>query len=142
MPTIAKRRDQTAAATNVSRCMQNIVNRLVGISVLVGTAPTLALVALVLRLGSRGPIFHRYMRTDQSGRAFEAWAFRIYRVTSPSGATISPQLTAIGRFLWWTRLSDLPIVINLSGGSARVAVNWSSKSKGASRIDITVVATH
>jgi lipopolysaccharide/colanic/teichoic acid biosynthesis glycosyltransferase len=120
--------------------MQNLLSRLVGISLLVATAPTMALIAMVLWLESRGPIFHRYMRIDQSGGTFEAWCFNIYRLAQPNEASATQHLTAIGRVLWWARLDQLPIVINLACGTARIAFAKTSRPGTNRRLEITIVA--
>ena len=120
--------------------MQNLFSRLLGILLLVAMAPTMALGALAVRLESRGPVLRRYARIDRRGRTFDAWAFRIHKAAVPNGTSIAPQLTVIGRVLWWTRLDELPIVFNLVAGTARIAFGRESTRRNKSGIEITIVA--
>jgi lipopolysaccharide/colanic/teichoic acid biosynthesis glycosyltransferase len=120
--------------------MQNIVSRLIGILLLIATAPTMALVAVSIRLGSKGPILLRYTRRDRGGRTFEGWVFRVHVVTPPNQVIIAPQFTAIGRLLWRTRLDELPILISLAAGTARLLIRRRTKPGAGFRLEISSVA--
>jgi lipopolysaccharide/colanic/teichoic acid biosynthesis glycosyltransferase len=102
--------------------MQNFFNCLIGSILLAATAPTMALVALVIGLTSGKPIFHRRARIDEYGRTYVAWAFRTKGPSAPDEVRSSAQFTAVGRLLWVTRLDELPIVLNLASGTAKIGL--------------------
>jgi hypothetical protein len=104
-----ERRNRNRAAEHPppgAASMQGLFSRLLGVALLVAAAPTFALAALAVRLGSKGPILCRCARIDDAGRRFAVWAFRVH--ASSDDGTISGQFTAIGRLLWWTRIDELP----------------------------------
>jgi polysaccharide biosynthesis protein PslA len=122
--------------------MQNFSDRLVGILLLIATLPTIALIALAVRVSSGRPIFCRSARIDQNGRAYEAWVFRVKRLGSPTDMTSAPRFTAIGSFLWSARLDELPIVISLAKGTARLGPSRASDPGSGSAFGLTILAPH
>jgi sugar transferase (PEP-CTERM system associated) len=92
---------------------------------LVGLAiglPLMALVALVLRLTSRGPVLYHQQRVGQHGRVFTVHKFRSMRpdAEAETGAVWSApndaRVTPVGRFLRRTRLDELPQLWNVLKG--------------------------
>jgi sugar transferase (PEP-CTERM system associated) len=87
------------------------------------TAPLLALIALAVRLDSRGPALYGQTRVGERGRTFALLKFRTMRedaeaITGPvwaSGAW-DPRVTRIGRFLRKVRLDELPQLLNVLRG--------------------------
>ncbi|MDP3241867.1 MAG: sugar transferase, partial [Reyranella sp.] len=73
--------------------------------------PILAVVALIVRLDSPGPVFFLQTRIGRRGRAFRMIKFRtmFVGVPGPSFTTSSdPRITRSGRFLRRCRLDELP----------------------------------
>jgi exopolysaccharide biosynthesis polyprenyl glycosylphosphotransferase len=87
---------------------------------LVLTAPILAVVAVAVRLTSRGPIFFRQRRIGQNGREFELLKFRTMTVNGDSDTKWSVdndrRMTPIGDFLRRTSIDELPQVFNVLRG--------------------------
>ncbi len=85
-------------------------------------SPVLVLVALLVKLTSRGPIFYSQERCGLDGRAFRMWKFRSMRVDAEdsSGAVWAKKdderRTPIGSFLRATSIDELPQLWNVVRG--------------------------
>jgi exopolysaccharide biosynthesis polyprenyl glycosylphosphotransferase len=86
------------------------------------TAPIALLVALAIRLDSKGPIFYRQVRVGRAGKPFAMWKFRTMRVDAEAatGAVWAkkndPRVTRIGGLLRRSRLDELPQLLNVLAG--------------------------
>jgi lipopolysaccharide/colanic/teichoic acid biosynthesis glycosyltransferase len=89
---------------------------------LVVTAPLLALVALAIRLESRGPVFYRQRRVGSHGRPFQLWKLRtMVPGAEAMGAGIyvlegDPRITRVGRMLRRFSFDELPNLLNVLQG--------------------------
>jgi lipopolysaccharide/colanic/teichoic acid biosynthesis glycosyltransferase len=89
---------------------------------LVVTAPLLALVALAIRLESRGPVFYRQRRVGRHGRPFQLWKLRtMVPGAEAMGAGIyvlegDPRITRVGRMLRRFSFDELPNLLNVLQG--------------------------
>ena len=84
-----------------------------GIAVLLATILPMAIVALLVRLTSRGPILYWSDRVGRDNRIFRMPKFRSMRIDTPEVAShllvdSRRWLTPIGRFLRSTSLDELP----------------------------------
>jgi Undecaprenyl-phosphate glucose phosphotransferase len=88
---------------------------------LIALAPVLLLVALAIKLDSRGPILFRQSRGGFNGRAFAILKFRSMHVMD-DGTTIvqatqnDRRVTRIGRWLRRSSLDEMPQLINVLRG--------------------------
>lgn len=109
----------------VSRRMlfqKKLVSFLVSLVLVAFMLPLLPIIALLIKLDSRGPIFFRQERVGQNGKIFTLWKFRSMRTdaekdTGPVWA--SPQdkrVTRVGRYLRRTRVDELPQFLNVLKG--------------------------
>lgn len=95
---------------------------ILAICTLVAVAPLLALVALIIRLESPGPILFSQLRFGRGKQLFRLWKFRTMKVVSAdaSGAqrTLAwdPRVTRVGRFLRRTSIDELPQLFNVLAG--------------------------
>jgi sugar transferase (PEP-CTERM system associated) len=86
------------------------------------SAPIMFVVALAIRLDSKGPIIYRQVRVGWKGHRFEILKFRSMREDAEraSGAQwaveADPRVTRVGRFLRKYRLDELPQFINVIRG--------------------------
>jgi putative colanic acid biosynthesis UDP-glucose lipid carrier transferase len=85
-------------------------------------SPLLALLALLVRVSSPGPVFYRQDRVGRDGHEFAMVKFRTMRsdaeaATGPVWTTEhDPRVTGIGRFLRRTSLDELPQLWNVFKG--------------------------
>jgi lipopolysaccharide/colanic/teichoic acid biosynthesis glycosyltransferase len=83
------------------------------------TWPVLAIIAVAVRLDSKGPAFFRQERVGLHGRTFRIHKFRSLRTGVP-GALISPtddpRTTRIGSVLRRTKLDELPQLLDVLAG--------------------------
>jgi sugar transferase (PEP-CTERM system associated) len=94
----------------------------VGIIGLVLSLPLMAVVAIVVRLDSKGPALYRQQRVGLRGRCFEVLKFRSMRTDAESGTGAQwaiendPRVTRVGRFIRKYRLDELPQFWNVIRG--------------------------
>jgi sugar transferase (PEP-CTERM system associated) len=93
-----------------------------GILGLIVSLPVMALVALAVKLDSKGPAIFRQERVGLGGRVFKVLKFRSMRVDAErtSGAQWAteddPRATRVGRFIRKFRLDELPQFLNVIRG--------------------------
>jgi len=83
-------------------------------------SPLFLIVALWIRLDSKGPAFYKSIRIGQHGKPFRMWKFRTMRVNSESqGITTGkddPRITRVGRLLRKSKFDEMPQLINILKG--------------------------
>ena len=90
------------------------------------TLPITLLIALAIKLGSRGPIFFVQDRVGLNGRVFRMFKFRTMKVGScEEGDTRwtcekDPRRTTVGTFLRKTNLDELPQFLNVLQGDMSI----------------------
>lgn len=86
-------------------------------------APVMAVIALLIRADSPGPVFFRQAREGYAGRPFDVWKFRsLHHAMADHGAVVpvtsgDTRVTRIGRMLRKTSLDELPQLFNVIEGS-------------------------
>jgi len=83
--------------------------------------PCFGLVALLIKLTDRGPVFYRQTRIGRFGQPFIIWKFRTMVVGAEKlGALVTerddPRMTAIGRILRKTKIDEFPQLWNVLKG--------------------------
>jgi len=84
--------------------------------------PLMLLIALVIKLESRGPVFYKQERVGLNGKPFYCLKFRSMRAdaeksTGPVWASEQdPRITRVGKWLRLLRLDELPQFINVLRG--------------------------
>ena len=84
-------------------------------------SPLLAIVALLIRADSKGPILFVQMRVGKHGQCFSIYKFRTMYIDVPQYASSpvngeDPRITQIGRILRRTSLDELPQLLNVLRG--------------------------
>ena len=99
--------------------LMDIVASLLGLLLL---APCLAVIALLIKRDSPGPVFYRGPRAGKDGRIFQILKFRTMREEPDSytgpGVTAEddPRITSFGKWLRDTKLNELPQLWNVLAG--------------------------
>ena len=126
-----------------SELIVRAVNMIVAAVALVLVTPLIALVALAIKLTSRGPVFYSQTRVgldrrngrlsahdrrqhDHGGKLFEMYKFRTMRVDAEiDGRAVwaqkqDPRVTPIGRLLRRSRIDELPQLYNVLRGEMNI----------------------
>jgi lipopolysaccharide/colanic/teichoic acid biosynthesis glycosyltransferase len=87
--------------------------------------PLLLLVSLLIKLDSPGPVFFTQERMGRKFRSFRIYKFRTMVPDAPRlGGKITagadPRITRIGRYLRWTKVDELPQLLNVLKGDMSV----------------------
>ncbi len=118
----------------VSRGPLNLVNRIkkrlfdlaVAVPALIALAPLLLVVAIAIKLESRGPILFRQKRVGQSNALFDIYKFRSMTVAGSdadgtrSAARDDDRITRVGRFIRATSIDELPQLFNVVRGEMSI----------------------
>jgi lipopolysaccharide/colanic/teichoic acid biosynthesis glycosyltransferase len=101
---------------------KNAGDMLLGLALLIVTAPFIALAALLVKLTSHGPAFYSQTRMGKDGRLFRLFKLRtmVHHAEALSGPVWAekndPRVTPFGRFLRDTHLDEFPQLINVICG--------------------------
>jgi sugar transferase (PEP-CTERM system associated) len=97
-----------------NRFVRRVLNFAVALIGSVISLPLVPIVALVVKLGSPGPILYRQKRVGRAGATFYCYKFRTMRpdAEADTGATWAtdndPRITRVGKFLRKWRLDEIP----------------------------------
>jgi exopolysaccharide biosynthesis polyprenyl glycosylphosphotransferase len=102
------------------------------LAALLVTAPVMALLAVLIKLESRGPVVYKSTRIGRGGRPFTFWKLRsmvqdadvrrhqLKHLNEADGPVFKiardPRVTRVGRFLRTTSLDEIPQFINVLRG--------------------------
>jgi Undecaprenyl-phosphate glucose phosphotransferase len=96
-----------------------LFDKIIGSALLIAALPLMALVALAIKLDSRGPVLFRQQRYGFNNDLIEVYKFRSM-YTDKTDATAAklvtrndPRVTRVGRFIRRTSLDELPQLFNV-----------------------------
>jgi Undecaprenyl-phosphate galactose phosphotransferase WbaP len=115
---------------------KRLVDVMLGVLALLVALPVMLVIALAIKIDSRGPLFHGGVRWGQGGKLFRMWKFRSmvanaedelarYFEENPGlreefertqKLRSDPRVTTLGRFLRKTSLDELPQLWNILTG--------------------------
>ena len=100
---------------------KRIFDIIVSLILIILTFPIMVLVAILVKVTSKGPAIYSQVRTGEKGRDFTLYKFRSMRVDSetdrPQWAQKNdPRTTIIGKFLRTMRIDELPQLWNVLKG--------------------------
>ena len=100
-----------------------VFDKVIGILALIALAPVMALVAIAIKLDSKGPALFRQKRYGFNNELVEVYKFRsMYADKSDATAAKlvtkgDPRVTRVGRFIRRTSLDELPQLFNVIAGT-------------------------
>lgn len=102
----------------VTMIAKRTIDLVAGVVGLLLSLPVMAVVAIVIRLDSKGPIIYRQTRVGLRGKCFQLLKFRSMRMDAEAGGAQwavknDPRVTRVGRFLRRYRLDELPQWVNV-----------------------------
>jgi Undecaprenyl-phosphate glucose phosphotransferase len=101
--------------------LKRVFDALAALAAMILLAPVLALVALAIKLDSKGPVFFMQRRYGFNQRPFRIYKFRTM-FTMDDGDVVQqasandPRITRVGRFLRRWNLDELPQLLNVMQG--------------------------
>jgi lipopolysaccharide/colanic/teichoic acid biosynthesis glycosyltransferase len=111
-------------------------------------APVIAVLALLVKRASPGPVFYTQTRLGLNGRPFQIWKLRTMShnceaVTGPVWASLNDtRVTPIGRILRDTHLDELPQLWNVLRGEMSLIGPRPERPEIARRIEAAVPGFH
>jgi Undecaprenyl-phosphate glucose phosphotransferase len=99
--------------------MKWLFDKIVGGLMLLLAAPVMALVAIAIKLDSRGPVLFRQKRYGFNNELIEVFKFRSMYVDQSDATAMrlvtkdDPRVTRVGRFIRKTSLDELPQLLNV-----------------------------
>jgi putative colanic acid biosynthesis UDP-glucose lipid carrier transferase len=107
-------------STRTGIFFKDVMDKVLSFLLLLILFPFLVGVAVMIRVGSKGPAFFKQQRHGWDGKVFEIWKFRtmyIHDDNDVKQATRDDQrITPIGRFLRRTSIDELPQLFNVLSG--------------------------
>lgn len=97
--------------------LKRILDFLIATLLLLIIWPLLLIVAIAIKLDSKGPALFKQIRTGKKGKEFTLYKFRSMAVNNNFyDTTIEDQVTRVGRFIRKTSLDELPQIFNIIKG--------------------------
>ncbi|MDE2375171.1 MAG: exopolysaccharide biosynthesis polyprenyl glycosylphosphotransferase, partial [Hyphomicrobiales bacterium] len=96
-----------------------LFDKIVGTIALICALPIMAVVAIAIKLDSRGPVFFKQKRYGFNNELIEIWKFRSMYVDQTDAAAAKlvskgdSRVTRVGRFIRKTSLDELPQLFNV-----------------------------
>lgn len=97
------------------------IDIVIAAGLLLAVLPIMLVVAVLIKLDSRGPIIFRQDRYGKDGVTFSIYKFRTMYTDAPRysvspTSSLDPRITRIGRILRKTSLDELPQLVNILKG--------------------------
>ena len=106
-------------STRTGIFMKALMDRTLSAILLMMLSPFLLLVAILIKLGSKGPVFFKQERHGWDGAVFKIWKFRTMYLHDQTEGMVKQavqgdsRVTSIGRFLRSTSVDELPQLLNV-----------------------------
>ena len=110
--------NKASALYSISKRTMDIVSSLVGLILL---SPLFLLVAILIKLDSKGPIIFKQIRIGKNSKPFYIYKFRSMKIDAPNLSTeefinASDFTTKVGKFIRKTSIDELPQLVNILKG--------------------------
>ena len=105
-----------------SLAAKRVFDIIASLVILIVTSPFFLLLALAIKLDSRGPVFYRQVRVGRYDRDFRTFKFRtMVQNADKIGLSLTvgrdPRITRVGRFIRKCRLDEFSQLLNVLSGS-------------------------
>jgi putative colanic acid biosynthesis UDP-glucose lipid carrier transferase len=113
---------RSSPMVGVNRLIKGIEDRSLAVIMLLLTSPLFLLIALCIKMTSRGPVFFKQARLGFDGRTITVYKFRTMVMHREEGGQVTQatvhdkRVTSFGRLLRRTSLDELPQLINVLQG--------------------------
>ena len=110
--------NKASALYSISKRTMDIVSSLVGLILLL-------LVAILIKLDSKGPIIFKQIRIGKNSKPFYIYKFRSMKIDAPNLSTeefinASDFTTKVGKFIRKTSIDELPQLVNILKGDMSI----------------------
>ena len=114
--------NKASALYSISKRTMDIVSSLVGLIIL---SPLFLLVAILIKLDSKGPIIFKQIRIGKNSKPFYIYKFRSMKIDAPNLSTeefinASDFTTKVGKFIRKTSIDELPQLVNILKGDMSI----------------------
>lgn len=114
--------NKASALYLISKRTMDIVSSLVGLILL---SPLFLLVAILIKLDSKGPIIFKQIRIGKNSKPFYIYKFRSMKIDAPNLSTeefinASDFTTKVGKFIRKTSIDELPQLVNILKGDMSI----------------------
>lgn len=105
-----------------SRFLKRVEDLVLGTLFLLVSLPVCAVIAMILKIQSPGPVLFKQYRMGSNGRHFKVYKFRSMELHTEAGGAVTqarqgdPRVTRFGAFLRRTSLDELPQFYNVLQG--------------------------
>jgi exopolysaccharide biosynthesis polyprenyl glycosylphosphotransferase len=146
----------TASLGPSARATKRVIDVMAASLALLVAAPALAVVAIAIKLDSRGPVFFRQERMGRAGQPFQIFKFRsmtadawqqrntVAELNEVDGPLFKmendPRVTRVGAFIRKTSLDELPQLINVVRGEMSLVGPRPLPTEESDRIDGAALA--
>ena len=114
--------NKASALYSISKRTMDIVSSLVGLILL---SALFLLVAILIKLDSKGPIIFKQIRIGKNSKPFYIYKFRSMKIDAPNLSTeefinASDFTTKVGKFIRKTSIDELPQLVNILKGDMSI----------------------
>ena len=114
--------NKASALYSISKRTMDIVSSLVGLILL---SPLFLLVAILIKLDSKGPIIFKQIRIGKNSKPFYIYKFRSMKIDAPNLSSeefinASDFTTKVGKFIRKTSIDELPQLVNILKGDMSI----------------------
>ena len=114
--------NKASALYSISKRTMDIVSSLVGLILL---SPLFLLVAILIKLDSKGPIIFKQIRIGKNSKPYYIYKFRSMKIDAPNLSTeefinASDFTTKVGKFIRKTSIDELPQLVNILKGDMSI----------------------
>ena len=116
----------TSPMRGLNRFIKGVEDRLLALLILILVSPLMVVIAIAIKLDSKGPVFYRQRRHGWDGKPFAVWKFRTMSEYREKSSTVTqatkhdPRVTKVGALLRKNSLDELPQFLNVLQGKMSI----------------------